>query len=239
MADYQLTAPTLLAGYRPSRPRLGDFTLRFDPPQLFAQPHWFGLPAMNDVAPLLGPSFAALDEDLQRMLGSWSGQVPPPPAPPPLQPLLGLLSEDLKRKIAQAINDALSPPLIAPGWTNVANDDPATYGHRNADGTPRYFPPEKVVPGTTLPAAKLVWKGLDLIGVGRRFKYSSVRDIDVGIIFDKDAALTGRFGLMFSGASLEVPFTAPGGVAGKLLLVGGRDQTGGAAGAITLSFALP
>jgi hypothetical protein len=240
VSGHQLTPP-VLGGPRRTGPSLGDFTLRFDPAALFqAQPQWFGLPSLNATAVLLGPQLGSLDDSLGRALGSISQRARAQGTTPQTLPLLaGLLDEDLKRKIAEAIRDGLSRKVVAPGVTNIASDKPATIGNLGADGSPHYDSVDKIVPGTGLPLSKGVWKGLDLLGVGKTLRYNAVRDVNVALIFDKDAALSGRFGLLFSGASLEVPFTAPGGGKGKLLLVGGRDQAGGPAGSISLGFALP
>lgn len=240
MSGYELTLPPL-GGSREPRPRLGDFALRFDPALLFhAQQHWFGLPALNSTPVLLGPVFGSLDDDLRRMLGPFSQQLPPKAtAPHAVNLLAGLLDESLKQRIAEAIRDGLSRQIIVPGSRNVASKEPVTIGNLNADGSPDYDDVDEVVPGSTLPLSKGVWKGLDLVGLGKTFKFNAARDVNVGLILDKDAALSGRFGQLLSGASLEVPFTAPGGGSGKLLVIGGRDQAGGAAGSVSLGFALP
>jgi hypothetical protein len=236
MSGYQLTSPTLGAS-RKAQHGLGNFSLRFDPDLLFqAQQHWFGLPSLNATPVLVGPLFGELNDDLARTLGSFSQKLPPrASAPQTVSLMAGLLDEALKRKIAEAIRDGLSRKVTAPGSTNVATDKPVTIGNLNSDGSPAYDGVDKVVPGVTLPLSK----GLSLVGLGKTFKYNAIRDVNVGLIFDKDAALSGRFGLLLSGASVEVPFTAPGGGSGKLLVIGGRDQAGGAAGSISIGFALP
>ncbi|MDB5415271.1 MAG: hypothetical protein JWR10_3606 [Rubritepida sp.] len=236
MSGYQLTSPPL-GPSRKAKPRLGDFTLRFDPDLLFqAQQQWFGLPSLNATPMLLGPLFGGLDSDLARTLGSFSQKLrPQATAPQTVSLIAGLLDESLKRKIAEGIRDGLSRKVTAPGSTNVATDKPVTIGNLNSDGSPAYDGVDKVVPGIILPLSK----GLGLLGLGKTFKFNAIRDVNVGLIFDKDAALSGRFGLLLSGASIEVPFTAPGGGSGKLLVIGGRDQAGGAAGSISIGFALP
>lgn len=236
MSGYQLTSPKLGAS-REAKPSLGDFTLRFDPDALFqAQHHWFGLPSLNATPLLLGPLLGSLDDDLARTLGSLSQKLQPQATAPQTASLMaGLLDEALKRKIAEAIRDGLSRKVTVPGSTNVATDKAVTIGNLNPDGSPAYDGVDKVVPGATLPLSK----GLGLVGLGKTFKYNGIRDVNVGLIFDKDAALSGRFGLLLSGASVEVSFTAPGGTSGKLLVIGGRDQAGGTAGSISLGFALP
>ena len=240
MSGYQLTPPVIGAPRKPAS-LLGDFTLRFDPSALFqTQLQWFGLPSLNSTAPLLGLQLGGLDDNLQKTMGAISLKLKAQGTTPQTLPMLaGLLDEDLKRKIAEALRDGLSAKVTAPGVTNVASGEPATIGNLGADGSPQYDGVDSVVPGIGLPVSKGVWKGLDLLGVGKTFRYNAIRDVNVALLFDKDAALTGRFGLLFSGASLEVPFTAPGGGKGKLLLVGGRDQAGGPAGSISLGFALP
>ena len=61
--------------------------------------------------------------------------------------------------------------------------------------------------------------------------------VHVSLLVDKDAILAGKAGLAVSGASADLTVKtswAPAGV--KLTVMGGRDQTGGPAGSLSVGF---
>lgn len=236
MSGFQLTQPfSGGSGYRPPANLLGDYHLHLDPELTSTRHHWFGQSILGGPPLALWPTLGDLDSGLRPLLGDFSrdmagdGSVAPQPL---LNRLAARLDDDLRRKIAEALRDALQAPLSVRGRTNIASGEPATIGTVRADGTPDYAGVTDVVPGTGLPLRQ----GLTLLGAGRLFRYNWVPDVEVSLIFDKDAALSGRWGTMLSGASVEIPVRLPGISNGSVTLVGGRDQVGGPAGAFSFGF---
>lgn len=232
--DYQLTAPFENAGgYRPPRNMLGDFQLKLDPTILESRHGWLGLPSTGGPPLSLGLKLSGLDDPLGAALGNWSTKVAGTSNPKTLMDQLLLhLDDETLTAIAEALYDKFATDATVAGKTNIVTGDPATNGKlgpdgrpRQADGTPMLDNVDSIVPGT------------DILSLHKNFKYSSVSDVKVSLLVDTDAVLAGKSNFMVAGGKAEVTVKtsfAPGGV--KLMVIGGRDQAGGPAGALSVGF---
>ncbi len=230
MSGFQLTQPFSQGfGYKPPRNILGDYHLTLDPDLIAAHMGWLGQPAIGGPPVLLGPSLGnGLDDSLRPALGQFSRSAAQSSGQSMQQLLngfVGLLDDELLKKIADALNDQFATNLNVRGRTNIASGDPASIGKVTPDGTPQYDGVDNVVPHS------------DLLSLSKNFKFASVNDVKVTLLVDKDAVLAGKVPLMISGASVEVPVKtrwAPTDT--KLTVMGGRDQTGKPAGSVSVGF---
>jgi hypothetical protein len=230
MSDFQL--PPLFNqsyGYKPPRNILGDYHLTLDPDLIAAHLGWIGRPTIGGPPVLLGPTLGkGLDNSLRPALGQFSQSATKPSgqsAQQLLNSFVGLLDDELLKKIADAINDQLATNLSVRGRTNIASGDPATIGKVGPGGAPQYDGIDNVVPH------------MDLLSLSKNFKFASVEDVQVTLLVDSDALKAGKPSLLFSGVSVEVPVKtswAPKDT--KLTVVGGRDQTGKPAGSLGVGF---
>ncbi len=230
MPDFQL--PSLFNqsyGYKPPRNILGDYHLTLDPDLIAAHLGWIGQPTISGPPVLLGPTLGnGLDDSLRPALGQFSqfaakssGQN----AQQLLNSFVGLLDDELLKKIADAINDQLATNLSVRGRTNIASGDPASIGKIGPGGVPQYDGVDNVVPHT------------DLLSMSKNFKFASDQDVQVTLLVDGDAVKAGKLPLMFSGVSAEVPVKtswAPQDT--KITVVVGRDQTGKPASSLGVGF---
>ncbi len=230
MPDFQL--PPLLSqgfGYKPPRNILGDYHLTLDPALIAAHQGWVGLPAIGGPPVQLWPTMGnGLDDSLSPALGDFS-RMAARSSGQSMQQLLngfvGLLDDELLKKIADAINDQLATNLNVRGRTNIASGDPASIGKIDPGGVPQYDGVDKVVPS------------MDLLSLSKTFRFASVNDVKVTLLVDPDAVKAGKVPLMLSGASVEVPVKpswAPADT--KLTVMAGRGQAGGPAGSVSVGF---
>jgi hypothetical protein len=230
MSDFQL--PPLFSqsfGYKPPRNLLGDYHLTLDPDLIAAHHCWLGQPTIAGPPVLLGRMLGnGLDDSIRPALGQFSQSAAKSSGQNMQQVLngfVGLLDDELLKKIADAINDQLATNLNVRGRANIASGDPASIAKIGPGGVPQYDGVDNVVPH------------MDLLSLSKNFKFASVDDVQVTLLVDADALKAGKPSLLFSGVSVEVPVKtswAPKDT--KLTVVGGRDQTGKPAGSLGVGF---
>jgi hypothetical protein len=228
MSDLQLNLPEFrYPGYRP--PSIGaGLHLDFHLDQLEAHQHWVSLPALGSPMPV-PLRLGALVLALRPATSAFSQFAAQQPAAPPnvlLQKITTFLDDDLRKQIADALVDKFATNLNVAGMTNIASGEPVSIGKIRSDGTPDYDGVDKVVPGFPVPLVK----GLGMLGVARKLRFSGAgEDVKLGLLFDKDAVLNGRFRNAFSGAQAELPLPPlyRGWATNTLTVTAGRDQRGG------------
>ncbi len=189
---------------------------------------WLGLSPAGIPSPIVG-GLGPLDTSLPWLLGPISEQAHGHPNAS-LQDLLDKLAASLPDDFAQQLADHFASTIYS-NRTNVITGEKIEIGKMGADvsGKARlsYDGADGLIPGMAA--------SLDFLGVTRRLRFNSVKDIQVSLLLDSDAALKKRYGKLLSGVTVKKPVRIRGAAEATLTITAGRDESGGPAFSFALS----